>query len=390
MKNNISSLYVFRFFRDFIVIAPVIIPFYKANGLSATQILLVQSVFSASMLVFEIPSGYLSDLWGRKKTLLMGGVAIVCGFALYSVSSSILFFMMAEILLGFGFSMCSGTESALLFDSLAALDRKDDYRNIESRAEFATRAGAAISSIAGGFLASFHIRLPFFANTVSASMLPLSALFMKEPARERPKHESPLKGILEAVVYSAGDRQIRSAALISGAILTTGIIAIWGYFLLLEDISFPLAFYGLVFFIFQSMSALGARFSHFLTHRTGRKGAIALFAAIPLIYLFIGVFRFELILSLAFAQAFLWGLSTPFLLDIINHRAKPELRATVLSTVSMGGRLLYVIAGPVFGIVVDRTGTHAGFLFLAMVFCICALLSALLFAASKKDKAQAV
>ncbi len=379
MKTNITLLYSFRFFRDFLVIAPVIIPFYKSNGLTATQILIVQAVFSAAMLLFEVPSGYISDRWGRKKTLFAGGISIVSGFLIYSISSTVPFFMLAEIFLGFGFSMCSGTESALLFDTLNVLGRKDEYRKIESRAEFSTRIGAAVSSMAGGFLAVFGIRIPFYANVASSSMLPLSALFMKEAFRKKPEHTNALQGILEAFAYSLKDRYIRSAAFVSGAILCTGIISIWGYFLLLETMRFPLAFYGVVFFVYQSASAVGARFSHALSLHSGRRGAMYLFMLIPILYFSIGMFHMDLLVTLAFIQAFLWGFSTPFFLDIINEHAKPELRATVLSIVSMEGRILYVLVGPLFGIVVDAFGVRTGFLFLAAVFLCCIVCAWLLF-----------
>lgn len=385
MKRTLSALYVFRFFRDFLIIAPVIIPFYRSNGLTATQILTVQAVFSASMLIFEVPSGYLSDCWGRKKTLFLGGLSIVSGFALYSFSSTVASFFAAEILLGFGFSMCSGTESALLYDTLSQAGRKEEYRKIESRAEFATRIGAAISSIAGGLLAGLGVRIPFYANTLSSSMLPLSTFFIKEVIREKPKHKNALYGIHEALVYCAHDRHIRSAAFLSGAVLTTGIISIWGYFLLLETIKFPLTLYGLVFFVYQSMSAAGARLSHWVTERTGRAGAIAIFLCVPLIFLFTGLLQAAVITALAFVQAFLWGLSTPFFLDIVNNRAKEELRATVLSTVSMGGRLLYVCAAPLFGLIVDGYGVHTGFVFLSVVFVAALIIAGLLLLRKEKS-----
>jgi MFS family permease len=371
MKRNIQFLYSFRFFRDFLLIAPVLIPFYKANGLSAVQILSVQAVFSASMLLFEIPSGYLSDRWGRRKTLLLGGIAVVSGFALYSFSSDIIRFIFAEILLGFGFSMCSGTESAILYETLSILKRKDEYRKIESRAEFVTRFGAAVSSIAGGLLGSLGIRIPFYANTLSALALPLSAFFIKEPERPKASHANILKGILEAVVYTARHRVILSSALFSGAITMTGIISIWGYFLLLPGMEVPLSLYGVLFFGFQFSSAIGAQCSHFTAVLLGKRKTLLLFLLIPAIYIVIGVSHFKIITALAFIQSFLWGVSTPFFLDIINAHAKPDVRATILSTVSMGSRILYVAIGPVFGIIADRSGTQTGFIFLACVFALC-------------------
>lgn len=371
MKRNIKLIYSFRFFRDFLIIAPIIIPFYKANGLSATQILSVQAVFSASMLLFEIPSGYLSDRWGRRKTMLTGGIATVLGFALYSISSDITRFIAAEILLGFGLSMCSGTESAVLYETLATLKRKDEYRKIESRAEFTTRFGAAISSVAGGVLASFGIRIPFYANTLSALALPVSAFFMKEPARPQTLHANVLKGILEAVVYSARHRIILSSAFITGAICMTGIISIWGYFLLIAGMEIPLSLYGVLFFGFQISSALGARFSHYIAGRLGKDITFCLFLLIPAVYLTIGFSHCKFAAALAFLQSFLWGVSTPFFLDIINDHAKPDVRATILSTVSMGSRILYVAAAPIFGIITDKAGIHISFIFLAGVFLLC-------------------
>ncbi|HNW92278.1 MAG TPA: hypothetical protein PKM88_05135, partial [bacterium] len=280
-------------------------------------------------------------------------------------------FIPAELMLGFGFSICSDTESTLLYDTLAVLGRTGDYRRIESRAEFATRLGAAVSSITGGLLASFGLRLPFYVNTATATMLPLTAVMLREPVRRRPQSARIWQDIRQAVQHSVRDRHIRSAALITGAILTTGIIAIWGYFLLLADLGVPLAWYGVLFFLFQAASAVGARASHAVTQRTGRRGALLLFLGIPAIFLVIGAVPVQGLLLLAFVQSFLWGLSTPFFLDIINARAIPELRATVLSTVSMGGRLLYVLAGPLFGMIVDAAGVRAGFVFLTIVLGIC-------------------
>lgn len=368
IAGNIGWLTSFRFFRDFLLIAPIIIPFYRSNGLSAFQILLIQAVFSASMLIFEIPSGYFSDRLGRRRTLIIGGAAVVLGFICYSISSHIAAFMASEILLGFGFSMCSGTESALLYDSLAALGRKKEYRSRESRAEFATRIGSAVSSVAGGILASIGIRLPFYANAVSALVLPISALFMKEPKRVRPAHEHPLSGIAAAVMLCVKSVPIRSAALLSGIIVTSGIVGIWGFFLLLGDMHMPLEYYGVLFFVFQIMSAVGARTSHAVAVKIGGKGILLLLALLPLIYLANGILHMPVTAALAFVQAFLWGLSTPFILDIINRSAVAKLRATMLSTVSMGNRTLYVIAGPIFGIIVDQFGTRSGFLFLAALF----------------------
>jgi len=46
----------------FLLIMPIIVLFFQKNGLSMKDILLLQSVFSISIVLFEIPSGYFSDV----------------------------------------------------------------------------------------------------------------------------------------------------------------------------------------------------------------------------------------------------------------------------------------------------------------------------------------
>jgi len=373
MKNNITTLYIFKFFKDFLLIAPVIIPFYRANGLSATEILTIQAIFSASMLVFEIPSGYLSDRWGRKGTLCLGGFSMVAGFLVYSFSVSVPFFILAELLLGFAFSMISGTDSALLYDTLKKSGHTDDYHAIEARAESATRIGSAISSIGGGLLASVSIRLPFLANALSALVLPISALTLSEVPREKAHHKNVLSGIAEAVLYAIQTPHIRRAGLASGAIMTTGIISIWGYFLILEQIAFPLGLYGLMFFFFQSFSALGARLSRIISAKTGKGFEWLLILTISFVLISIALFPSPLTIVLAFLHSFCWGLSSPHFLTIINSKAREDIRATVLSTMSMISRGIYVLCGPLFGMIVDKGGTGRGFFFLAIICGLCFL-----------------
>ena len=46
---------------------PIIVIFFKENGLSLTQIMILQSVYSLTVALTEIPSGYFADFFGRKK-----------------------------------------------------------------------------------------------------------------------------------------------------------------------------------------------------------------------------------------------------------------------------------------------------------------------------------
>lgn len=74
ITSNIWKLYLHRALGYFLVIMPIITIFYQENGLSMRDIFVIQSVFSLSLVLFEIPTGYFSDVHGRKKTMILGSI----------------------------------------------------------------------------------------------------------------------------------------------------------------------------------------------------------------------------------------------------------------------------------------------------------------------------
>ena len=62
----------------------MLILFYTANGLNSTQIFTIQAAFHLAVLLLEVPSGYLADVVGRKRTLVLGAFFFPLGLAVYA------------------------------------------------------------------------------------------------------------------------------------------------------------------------------------------------------------------------------------------------------------------------------------------------------------------
>ncbi|HEX7599824.1 MAG TPA: MFS transporter, partial [Polyangia bacterium] len=276
VASNLPRLYGFRFLRDFLLIMPAIVPVYRSCGLDATGILLVQAVFSAASLVFEIPSGYFADVMGRRRGLLTGAVLMALGMAAYGVASRFWWFALAEIVLAAGYSLFSGTESALLFDSLASTEQDSRYRKLEGRSEALTRLGTATAAILGGLLAGLFLRLPFWANAGTASLMFIIAFGLVEPPREKLTGKTPFRDILRISRESMGDRDLLPSMVLSSTLFVTGVIGIWGCFLRLAGAGVSVFSYGVYFAVFQAASALGAASSDRLARALGVRGSYGL------------------------------------------------------------------------------------------------------------------
>ena len=72
MKKNIALLYGFSFFDEFMIVIALWVPYLATKGIGLRQFMELQAVLALVILCGEVPSGLLSDLWGRKKTLLLG------------------------------------------------------------------------------------------------------------------------------------------------------------------------------------------------------------------------------------------------------------------------------------------------------------------------------
>ena len=151
LKQNIIKLYMLKSVTWFMVAMPIIILFFQENNFSLTEIMLLQALYSFSVAIFEIPSGYIADIFGRKKSIVISTILSFTGYLLFCFNDTFYIFCMAEILIGIGASMISGSDSALLYDTLIETKNKQDYTKIEGRNYAIGNFSEATAGILGVF-----------------------------------------------------------------------------------------------------------------------------------------------------------------------------------------------------------------------------------------------
>ncbi|MDR3425684.1 MAG: MFS transporter [Alphaproteobacteria bacterium] len=371
VESNIRKLFCDRFFSSFWIAAPIIVPFYQSNGLNATQVFTIQAIFSAACLVFEIPTGYLSDVIGRKKTMIAGAALLPIGLAVYAFSHGFFGFVAAEIIIALANSLRSGTDTAFLYDTLIELKREKEHKRLEGTGHFLSSTGVGVAAVIGGLLSTLSLRTPFYANgLVFCVLLPL-AISMREPKREA-QTRKPMKEhgaeLVKAVRYCLHHYEIRNAAIYSAILESTGIIGIWTYFLYYGKLGIGLGYYGIIAAAFGFINGTGGKLAHAVEAKIGRTAALSLPLLIAPSFLFLGQMQTIYALPLIYLNAFLWGFATPLLRDFVHQRTPSRIRATTLSVVSMGGRICYVLIAVPVGKIIDMYSLQTAHMFLGAVF----------------------
>ncbi len=162
--------------------------FLSRHGLDST--LRLASIYFLAVVIFEVPSGWVSDHVGRVGVLRLAALSWVIAQGLYLIAgSSFGLLAAAQVMLALGFASKSGTDTTLLFDSLENLGRAGDFERFEARAAglaFASTAGAVL---VGGALGFADLRLPFAASLVAALLQLGGTLRMVEPRSQSADHD---------------------------------------------------------------------------------------------------------------------------------------------------------------------------------------------------------
>ncbi|MBU2098530.1 MAG: MFS transporter, partial [Gammaproteobacteria bacterium] len=80
LRRNIKVIYALAFFHTFMLIVPVLVPFFQSKGLTLAEVFYLQAVYAAAIVLLEAPSGYFADVMGRRLALIIGSAAHGLGY----------------------------------------------------------------------------------------------------------------------------------------------------------------------------------------------------------------------------------------------------------------------------------------------------------------------
>ena len=121
LRRNLGLILSVSFFQVFSLIMPVIVPIFESRGLALSEILVLQAIFGFAVAGLEVPSGYFSDLVGRKCTLLVGSAFYGIGALLLCFSDGFGMLVLFELCMAIAVSFISGADLALLYDTELAI-----------------------------------------------------------------------------------------------------------------------------------------------------------------------------------------------------------------------------------------------------------------------------
>lgn len=371
MRHNILALYIIKVSKWFSLVMPIIVLFYEKHGLGMQEVFMLKSVYSVAAVALEIPSGYLADVWGRRKCLIAGCMLFFLGYLCYSFTSTFAAFVCAELLLGIGQTLVNGADSALLYDTTLHFGKEDQYLRYEGRITMIGNFAEAIAGVFGGLLAVYSLRLPFCAQAVVAfSGIPAALLLQEYSTKSRT--QSPFREILHIIHYSlVENKQLCCNIFFSGIIGAATLTMAWFVQPILMHLETPTSYYGVIWTVLNLTVGIAALWSDRIDQRLGMfKMNTLILLAITGGYALIAYHLTYAGLLILFVFYIFRGIATPILKGYINQITFSEMRATVLSIRNFIIRLIFAAVAPFIGWLNDYYSLQTALLVSAAIFFI--------------------
>jgi MFS family permease len=372
-RSNITKLYAFSFLQMTLFPMAIITLFWKDRiGLSLTQILLLQGILSVVMVVMEYPSGYISDRIGYRVSLTLAALLGMVGWGIYTVAATFTHVMVAEILLGISLAFISGSDSALLYETLKQEGSEQEYARHQGRMSGYAQGGEALGAVFAGVLYVYAPLLPFILQIGVWFLVLLITRSMVEPPREISPHAGHLVEALRTARYAfVENKSLRYTILLNSVLGIASFYPVWLIQPYMQHAGVPLTWFGPVWSGANLTVAFFSLISHRATGFLGERFMTLRFLILIIAgYLGLGVsggvwgFLFYYLLTS------MRGLRGPMMLNLTQKETPSANRAGILSLQSLCFRLLFVCTGPLVGMLADRGGVRQAFLFLLYAFLI--------------------
>jgi len=346
-SRNIALVYGGNFFHGLFFFWPIFALYVQHSLFTPANVALVIAVQSIVIALTQVPAGAFADLFGRRKTLLLGSILWPVSLVPLYIGGSIEMFFAYAILSAIASSLGSGAGSAILFDTLKEEKKEKQYKKVSGITSALWPLGAVIGSIIGGHMAAESLTLPVFASFLPAGVCVILMFLLKEPKYAKAKHSSVKLHLSESLKLVYTNRQI--------LILIGAMFVLWGvgeatynlgsiYF---DFKQVTILFFGYIAAASFALSSLGSFFSHEVSEKFGNKNTLIISSvASPLLLIFStilpGLFSaFAIVLSSLF-----FGLRNPVLNHMLNLEVASDKRATlnsIFSLVSNAGLAFFAI-----------------------------------------------
>ncbi len=379
------SLYGFlknqRYFEPFLLLV------FLERGLTFFDIGLLIAFREVTVILLEIPSGAVADVYGRRKSMVLSFVAYIMSFLVFALAQRLPLLFVAMFLFGMGEAFRTGTHKAMIFAWLRLEGRLDErtkyYGYTRSWSKFGSAVSvlvaAALVFISGAYTTVFFFAIPpYVLGIINFAGYPKE---LDEGVEGRASLATVWRHMSQALVASLKYAKLRRLLLESMGfegvfhavkdyiqpVLTAAAAVTVAAYVVVEDWTEPQQAVLLVAPVYLGLyllSGVASRRAHVLANATGGEDRAALFVWGFAVVVFTGLALaafyevFAVVIAAFVSLHVLQNLWRPILISRLDAHGGEFQGATLLSVESQSRRVATMVVAPLIGFAVDAAAAR--------------------------------
>jgi MFS family permease len=366
---------------------------FEKSGLKVAQISFLLAIWSIPGVILEIPTGVLADRWNRRNMLLLGQLLKAGCYLVWIFADRFEIYAIGFVLWGIGGTFKSGSEEALLYDSLKLVNQEKRFEQVLGRGRFLSGFSTVLASLFGGFLGMRYgftpvLLLSVFASLAGAAMvLTMKEVNLYKERLVKERREEEERTLLGALSFVIKRKEVLLYSLLALLVITTaGILDEYDQ-LIAESFGLSVALIGgwtAVRFILIALGGFLAssirRGTERLFHQGDRMIQVAILCCMAGGALLVaGLVRSIGVMALYGLYYLIMAAADVIHVDYIQQRIEAEGRSTVHSLLSLCQNLYGIVCYGLFGWLVSETDLFLGLIWTGVYITLWTLVICILY-----------
>lgn len=383
IRSQILKLYFFEFLTSFRITDAIWVFLLIHRGFNLAQVGVAEAVFHLVSFCCEVPSGMAADLLGRRRTLFCSGILVTVSCVCMLAIDNFFGVLLSMIFNALSYNLTSGTDQALLYDSLLAAGQQERYLAVSSRQSVLCRVSFAVSGLSSFWAVAAGWQVCYVLTAVLGLASSLLAAALHEPLVTDAQKARAARALRElphrlAVHFQQSFCFLRKNPRAACIMLSTAGVSTANYMtlMLLQDylptIGLPAGAIGIPLLLIDLLGSVGV----WLAPRAAKKRTFFALAMLCIVFAGAGT----LLAAAGFAPLSIVGAALAAVFDgmldtasgaALNDTLPSDQRATLLSVSSMLYSLLMIAASPLSGAVSTAAGTPAAIALMGALLLAC-------------------
>lgn len=218
MRRNIILFKWMNFFNGLWLFSAMAVIYFEQVCHSYALAMLAFSLVNISQCCMEIPCGVFSDRISRKTTLICGEFCLFFNMFLWAVAGfyeSPLLLFIGSVLRGIGLAFKSGTDTAMLYETLAQIRKRKLFMSVLARITSFHQLGLLFAALSATIVTFyFSLRVLVWLSVIPAFLNVIVVMCMINPKNQFEDKISLSKQLVKSILLFFQKKKLRNYAIL--------------------------------------------------------------------------------------------------------------------------------------------------------------------------------